>query len=111
MLLTDEKLIAEHTLTGGFAQRHAISERSVAGCAESVEGTGLYQFFEAAAKLLHEQTRPNLFWLHSRGMSGAWDAPLELRYQFADEEDPEPPDFVVPPNAVLPQEFDPDGLL
>ena len=31
---------------------------------------------------------PTLLWIHARGMSGPWDAPLELRNQFADEDDP-----------------------
>src|SRR5947207_11708620 len=44
-------------------------------------------------------------------MSGPWYAPMELTYQFADEEDPEPPSFVEPPNVRLPKDFDPDKLL
>src|SRR5205085_8612405 len=80
-------------------------------CAETIEETGLFKFFEAASALLREQTRPGLIWLHSRGMSGPWDAPLALRYQFADEDDPDPPNFVEPPNLLLPGDFDPDQLL
>ena len=44
-------------------------------------------------------------------MAGPWDAPLALRQQFADEDDPEPPEFVEPPDRVLPDDFDPDELL
>jgi arylsulfatase A-like enzyme len=44
-------------------------------------------------------------------MSGSWDAPLELSYQYADEDDPEPPQFVDPPYRHLPEDFDPDELL
>jgi len=49
--------------------------------------------------------------VHSRGMAGPWDAPTAMRQQFADEDDPEPPDFVEPPDRVLPADFDPDELL
>ena len=38
-------------------------------------------------------------------MSGAWDAPLELRNQFADEDDPEPPKLSQPPKQLLAHEF------
>jgi hypothetical protein len=41
-------------------------------------------------------------------MSGAWDAPFSLRQQFADEDDPPPPDFVMPPQFQLPPLRDPD---
>jgi hypothetical protein len=49
--------------------------------------------------------------MHARGLSAAWDAPLELRYQFADELDPDPPSFVEPPNQLFPPVHDPDELL
>ena len=45
------------------------------------------------------------------GLSGAWDAPPKLRSQFADEEDPTPPDFVDPPDRWLAADYDPDELL
>jgi arylsulfatase A-like enzyme len=53
---------------------------------------------------------PFVLWLHAKGFGGAWDAPYEFRQQFADEDDPEPPDIVEPPELVLPSEYDPDEL-
>jgi len=50
-------------------------------------------------------------WIHARGMAGPWDAPSALRQQFADEDDPLPPDFVEPPQRHLSDDFDPDELL
>jgi arylsulfatase A-like enzyme len=44
-------------------------------------------------------------------MAGPWDAPYELRAQYADEEDPPPPQFTAVPNRHLPENFDPDELL
>jgi hypothetical protein len=44
-------------------------------------------------------------------MHGPWDAPLDLRRQLADEEDPVPPDFVEVPSRHLAPDYDPDELL
>ena len=38
-------------------------------------------------------------------------APYELRSQYADEEDPAPPTFAVPPCRLLADDYDPDELL
>ncbi len=52
--------------------------------------------FTAAASVLEEQ-RDGLVWLHSLGFQLPWDAPLSLREQFIDPEDPQPPAEVGPP--------------
>ena len=44
-------------------------------------------------------------------MDGPWDAPLELRDQYADAEDPRPGEFVEVPNRWLVEDYDPDDLL
>jgi arylsulfatase A-like enzyme len=49
-----------------------------------------------------------MLWLHARGPAGVWDAPLELRTQHRDDEAPDYPPHVVPPQAVLPYDADPD---
>ncbi len=67
--------------------------------------------FAAAAEYLERASEPYLLWVHSRGMAGAWDAPVELRNQFADEDDPLPPELVVPPVKQFDRSFDPDELL
>ena len=46
------------------------------------------QLLAAATEQLERMPEPFLLWIHSRGMAGAWDGPVELRNQFADEEDP-----------------------
>jgi len=111
VLLTDEARVAEHPLAAAFAERHLLPAAPATMSAESIEQTGLFEFFDAARLLVEQSTQPGVVWLHARGMSGPWDAPLELRYQFADEEDPEPPTFVDPPSAVLKGIHDPDLLL
>jgi arylsulfatase A-like enzyme len=79
--------------------------------ADELEQTGLYCFFDQAVQALRRCERPSLLWLQTQGMAGPWDAPLPLRYQFADEDDPQPPDFVQPPELMLAEKFDPDQLL
>lgn len=111
MLVTDDLHVSEQPETLDFSQIRVLPTSPPAANADSIEQTELFRFFAAATEDLHRQSRPQLLWLHSRGMAGAWDAPLELRYQFADEDDPEPPRFVVPPEAHLPENFDPDELL
>jgi hypothetical protein len=111
VLVSDEQRVAEHPLARGFGERRLVPEASAARSAEAIEQTGLFSLFDVARNAILDQTQPFLLWIHARGMSGLWDAPLELRYQIADAEDPEPPSFVEPPNVLLRKGFDPDELL
>src|SRR5262245_54972139 len=111
VLVSDERHVIEHPLARGFGERRLLPEISAAKSAENIEQTGLFSLFQSARQAIENQSRPFLLWIHARGMNGPWDAPFELRYQFADEEDPEPPSFVEPPNVMLPEDFDPDELL
>jgi hypothetical protein len=111
MLLTDDLQIAGHPLAGEFGERRVLPDVKAAKRAKEIEQTGLFAFFDAARQAVVERKDSGLLWLHSRGMSGPWDAPLEFRYQFADDEDPDPPDFVEPPEALLSENHDPDEVL
>lgn len=111
ILLTDEESVAKHELANDFTEIHFQRPGRIEKSASQVERTDLFGFFDAACELVLASERPNLIWLHSRGMSGPWDAPLELREQFADEDDPAPPPFVAPPEKMLKAGFDPDELL
>jgi arylsulfatase A-like enzyme len=73
--------------------------------------TAIGRLFAAAIHELANLQEPALMWIHSRGMAGPWDAPLEFRRQFAAEDDPDAPEFVDPPQRHLPDDFDPDELL
>ncbi|HEY2411002.1 MAG TPA: sulfatase-like hydrolase/transferase [Pirellulaceae bacterium] len=111
ILLTDDESVAKHELANDFAEIHFQRPGRIEINAPQVERTDLFGFFDAACELVSASERPNLVWLHARGMSGPWDAPLELREQFADEDDPVPPPFVAPPEKMLEAGFDPDELL
>lgn len=107
VLVTDELLVAEHPLAAAFQQ--IVSVPAVA--AAEAEESGMARLFAAAAEALSQLAPPYWLWIHSRGMSGPWDAPLAFREQFRDEEDPHPGDFTAPPEQRIERQFDPDELL
>ncbi|MBW3597244.1 MAG: sulfatase-like hydrolase/transferase [Planctomycetes bacterium] len=109
-LVTDDQALSEHRLASRFGQRLVVPQDARREAA-SVEETQFAQVLAAAQSVLDEISPPFLLWVHAAGVQGAWDAPWELRAQFADEDDPEPPHFVEPPVRMLPKKHDPDELL
>jgi arylsulfatase A-like enzyme len=110
-LFTDERAVAEQRIAVPFTERSGLWFEAPGHAASELEETSLGKFFLEAIKEIREVRAPALVWLHCRGMCGPWDAPSALRQQFADEDDPLPPDFVEPPERHLSENFDPDELL
>ena len=111
-LLTDDEAIENHELSRSFDRVIPIRTNSSTKLGSSVEQTELAGFFAQATQWLSALEPGSLTWLHSRGLSGAWDAPYELRCRFADSEDPDPPDFYQPPAKLFDKSSDdPDELL
>lgn len=110
-LITDDPLVAGHPLALEFDAIEQIRTPSPTEPAEEISQTGLAAIFDAALDFLARQNEPYLLWIHAQGMAGPWDAPYELRAEFADEDDPPPPRIVVPPDFRTPDNFDPDLLL
>jgi arylsulfatase A-like enzyme len=111
ILLTDERAVAEQRDAVPFAARTGQWMESSGSAASELQETETGKFFLAAIDQINALREPALVWLHCRGMSGPWDAPSEFRQQFADEDDPALPDFVQPPEQILPDNPDPDELL
>ncbi len=111
VLLTDDPSIASLPMADLFSERVVVEVPEVAELASSIEETALAQFFAAAIYAVEQLSEPSLVWLHTRGMNGPWDAPLELREAFADEEDPNPRTSVDVPHIQLAADYDPDELL
>jgi hypothetical protein len=109
-LLTDELIVAEHPLAAPFTERIHLNLANGAAIAPSLEKTRLAQFFAAAVDRLRRAHEPFLLWLHTRGLGWPWDAPLDFRNQFGEEEDPPPPDSAEVPRRMLPEDLDPDEL-
>lgn len=110
-LITDEPEVATLRLAADFAERILVESPPHDQAAEDVLETQLARLFGTATDWLASAPQPFCLWLHARGMTAAWDAPLELRKQYAEDEDPEPPRFSAVPNRRLSEAYDPDELL
>jgi arylsulfatase A-like enzyme len=110
-LLTDDRSVAEHPLAAGFQEKVMVPSRTAPQAAASFEETQLGRFFAAAAERMRTARPPFVLWVHAQGMQGLWDAPWDLRTQWSDEDDPQPPEFVEPPVRLLTGRLDPDELL
>ena len=109
-LITDDVSLSEHPLHADFDRVEVVAaeaedQSDEAGLAE----TEIARLFSFAAETIADQP-PDLLWIHCRGMNGAWDAPLELRDQFVEEDDPPPPRTSVAPSFVLGDDFHQDEL-
>jgi Sulfatase len=111
ILLTDEPRVADHPLAAGFVERILLPAEAAVGPAMEIEETQIARLTQAALEVLSRQREPYLLWIHSRGMSGPWDAPLIYRNAFRDEDDPQPGNFTAPPLIQGVGPFDPDELL
>ncbi len=111
ILLTDDTAVHALGAAAGFGQRTLIPGPQTAELAGEIEATGAAHFVGAAGEVLESIRQPFFLWLHAAGMAGPWDAPYELRRQYADEEDPAPPEFTAPPCRMLSDDYDPDELL
>ena len=99
VLVTDDTQIAEHASAQCFDQVIALPTEDtspLAAAADLIE-TRLAAVFGLASQVLSAMDGPHLVWVQCRGLSGPWDAPLELREQFRGEEDPPIPEWVTPP--------------
>ncbi len=111
-LVTDAAQVAGQPAAHAFAEQLFVEPLAASQAATDSGETELARLFSTATQWLERPPRePFCLWLHSRGMSGAWDAPRAMRNRFAEEDDPEPPAFVQPPNQWLPDRFDPDEPL
>jgi hypothetical protein len=110
-LLTDDPLVAERPGASSFQQRIVVPGTSPSDAGEAVEQTQLGRLFSAAIDALPDRRAAGLLWIHAQGMQGPWDAPSEFRNQFAEEDDPLPPEFVAPPQRRLFKPYDPDEVL
>lgn len=113
-LVTDDALVATLAEAHAFGQvvrlGAAAGEPDPQTPADDVVDTSAAGFFARATEWLAEAKESSFVWLHSRGMSAPWDAPYELRRQYAEEDDPPPPKFIAPPCRRLEREHDPDEL-
>jgi len=110
-LVTDDAEVASLATAGHFSERVLVESQALGITAPEAAETQMARLFAVATRWIETAPQPFCLWIHSRGMNGDWDAPLEFRDRFAEEEDPEPPRFVTPSDRVLSDDYDPDELL
>ena len=110
-LITDETEVSGLRLAADFSEQILVESAPADQPAEDVLETQLARLFGTATDWLESPPQPFCLWLHARGMAAPWDAPLDLRNQYAEDEDPRPPTFARVPNRWLSDSYDPDELL
>ncbi len=112
VLITDDDELAQHPLAEQWDEI-ILLPAAIPFAQESADQTAFARILQEAYVWLAEANdeQPFLLWVHLRGMSGPWDAPYEMRTRLADDDDPDPPDAVEPPNMRLAENADPDIAL
>ena len=106
-LITDEPLIARHPLAARNSSVTFVELPMIDHPATDPTQTQFAQFLASVTETLEQETADCL-WIHARAFSGAWDAPYSLRLALSDEEDPDPPRLVLPPDAANANKLDCD---
>ncbi len=106
-LLTDCERVAELAAQYGCESVTLITPSAASAAAHEIADCAVVELFAAAADDLVDG-EPGLVWVHSRGLKLPWDAPLELREEFADPDDPSPPAEVAVPGMDIHSSTDPD---
>lgn len=81
----------------------------------NIDATQLGKFFSSAIDELHRLLEHgadvgSVFWLHSQGLFGPWDAPLEIRERLWEDEDLAVPQFRESPRQAFAVD-DPDEIM
>jgi arylsulfatase A-like enzyme len=116
VLVTDDEEVSQFSGAADFDEVQLVKPAATLRQrpAAEVEEASFIRLIDAALEQLElwkQATQPQLLWIHARAMNGPWDAPVELRQQFADEDDPPPSEEVEPPQEMLTKDHDPDYVL
>jgi arylsulfatase A-like enzyme len=113
VLVTDEPEVANHRFANSLTERIIVPRTGLAEnetVAETIDDTEAAAFFDTAIKRLAPAKSPTFLWLHTGTLGHRWDAPLEFREHYTDEDDPPVTDLAAAPNRLLPKNFDPDEV-
>ncbi|HPP53699.1 MAG TPA: sulfatase-like hydrolase/transferase, partial [Thermoguttaceae bacterium] len=110
-LLTDEPLLARSSLAEDFAEVVLWESALEAQVAATIDQTHAARCFAQMVDWLEKAPRPFWLWCHWTGFGGPWDAPLELRESFREEDDPPAYPGCQPPEKHWVSPPDPDELL
>ena len=110
-LVTDDASLARHPLAEPFHEVLEVSDEQAAAAVQEIEKTRLSRLFAAAADWLATAREPFCLWMHASALGTVWDAPLEFRQRYVEEDGPDLPELVEPPHFQVPADYDPDELL
>ena len=114
-LLSDDAALKQYPGTQGFAETAWLSPAAAKHTNDPAE-THFAHMFARASELLAEhklhgdphadrnESQKHFLWIHLRGMTGPWDAPLAWRHALCDDDDPLPYDGTIPPCEELNRE-------
>lgn len=110
-LVTDDAAVAELASAAGIADVCLVDSGAADASAEDVTETALAGLFAVGSERLAPSAADNtasgrLLWIHARGYHGHWDAPIELREDLLEEDDPDAPTFVTPPRFEATDDHD-----
>jgi len=113
LLVADDPVVGEHPAGAAFDEKAEFDpptagELTAGESADDEESTHIARLFSQTLERVAAIRRPFLLWFHAQAMNGPWDAPLELRNEYADEDDPPPPTFTAVPHRELPDDVDLD---
>lgn len=111
VLATDEPGIASLPGAEEFEERFLLPEPSVTEPARTVEAAHLARCFAQIIQKVESLDAPFFLWCHLSSLGRVWDAPWELRRQYAEADDPDPPTDVGVPCRTMEPDEDPDLLL
>ncbi|MGD9637390.1 MAG: sulfatase-like hydrolase/transferase [Pirellulales bacterium] len=109
-LVTDDARVAELAEARAFNDCVKVAEAEPCR-AEDIGDTALARVFAGAIEQVEAvQSELRLVWIHTQGMHGPWDAPLDLQEELLNREegDPPPADDLAPPDSMLSEKSDPD---
>ncbi len=110
-LITDCPVAAKLAEQLGCSRVTFVEVDTPTEAAENWTECAVMRVFVAAVEELAEELANQLIWIHSRGLKHAWDVPLEMRANFIDPEDPDPPSEASVPNFFVSEDTDPDEII
>ena len=111
VLATDDPAIASLRGADDFVERFLLPEPRKIEPAPSVEAAHLARCFAQLVQKVESLEPPFFLWCHLASLGRIWDAPWEMRSQYAEADDPDPPVGAEVPCRPMAAEEDPDELL
>jgi arylsulfatase A-like enzyme len=110
-LVSDNERIFERPVSGHWQEAIPVPVADRHERAKSAHDSQFARVFAAAGDWLAAAHEPFVLWTHFGSLKTAWDAPLEMRARYFEEEDLDIPQFIEPPRLRLADDFDPDEQL